>query len=361
MNERSIEMAGEQKNLDLELEDDIFEREKKETEPATEKTVKAPQNYVKEEAYYSEYQEVDPTVDETRRWQMLMQDYKSKRILEGFLYDVVPNYQQGRVDLKTEIRGFNVLIPDHQYFSERAFKEDFYKENEEEQIRRKMQKGRAALYSRLRFVIVGVDVIDHEDGEKEYVVIGSRKEAMNRIREEWRTGTKEHGPLKAGDVVDLSVISVGEHHAMLEGFGMECVLKYDRINAYKYIRSVSDELCVGNTVQVLIQNIHINEDGTYYIRVSGAALGRSEIERKNAELKKGASYTGVVLNHNITARKYTVIIKSKPARVTVNEDAVLDGVYLQRGDVVSVTITNSNNKNRNINYGTAKFIRNGFY
>lgn len=352
-------MADEKRNIDLELNDDIFEREKPDEVPA--QAERNRKEYVKEEGYYSEFEDIDPMADEAKRWQALQADFKNGRIIEGYLYDVIPNWEQMRVELKTEIRGFSVLIPDHAYFSDRAFKADFFEASEEEQMRRKMQKGRAALYSRLRFVIVGTSVEEDEDGNKIYSVIGSRTEAMARIREEWRLGTKDHGPLKPGDVVDLSVISVGEHHAMLEGFGMECILKYDRIDAFKFIRSVAEELCVGNTVQVLIQGIHINEDGTYYIRISRAALGRSEIEAKNAQLKRGASYTGVVLNHNVTAKKYTVIIKSTPARVTVNEDAVLDGAYLQRGDVVSVTITNSANKNRNINYGTAKYIRSGFY
>lgn len=346
--------------INEEMNDDIFELAKH-TEITEGKPDKNPQNYVHEDTYYSEFQEVDLQAEEEFRWSELQNDFKKKRVLEGFLYAVVPNETNTRVDLITEIHGFSVIIPDFAYFFDSSFNDSYWEASEREQLRRRLQMGRNRLYSRVRFVIEGAEVFQDEDGNKEYKVFGSRLNAMAQIREEWKTGTRKHEALKAGDIVDLSVISVGELFAILDGFGMEWVLKFDKIDAYRFVTSASDALQVGDTIQALVKKVYFNEDGTYSNDLSASAIGLSEIEQKNAEIRKHSALTGVVMNYNPTVKKYTVIVQSKKARVTVNEDSVKGKKkHLDKGDIVSVFIT-SKNTNKNINYGTARFIRSGRY
>ena len=267
-------------------------------------------------------------------------------ILWGTVYGVEPNERFGEAIISVLYNGVRISIPAHEYFEDTYNFGVTYKDmTEQQKMHRQMLAVRYQIGAEVCFVVKGVTrekIKDDDLFEDEYDIfaIGSRKEAMAKIRDIWfyhknRKATTKTPPrtVSIGDQVDAHVLQVREDMTVVECFGVET-----RIDNYNLNNSIvtdcTDFVKPGDTIRVRVRKLHISPNSVYLL-VSGRLNDSTKLIRA---MKPKSTYLGKVAKYNDKSKFYTVTLKNG-VNAAVRTRNVQGEVDLSIGDTVAVTVT----------------------
>lgn len=229
-----------------------------------------------------------------------------------------------------------IVIPDNAYFMPNSVFPKGYKDADKKgQIAARKQIISYEINAKICFVITSL--MKTKDGP---VLMGSRVRAMRKLQDRYfyhlNDKTLAETGTKIGDITKANVLYVRAYNVLVECLGVETYL--DAFNlSNEAVDNCFDFVKPGDTVKVRIKKIHINEQDKegVYLTVSGRLNASSE-QIKN--IKKGATYAGVIKGYNKANACYTVRLKDG-INVSVLKRNVNKRLNLVRNDKVIVLVT----------------------
>lgn len=232
--------------------------------------------------------------------------------------------------------GIIVSFTKKSYFEpEFRFGEGYEAMNEAEKLNREIVLARYQEGATVPFCIANVAISEIKEGPfkgtKTLFVVGDKVKAMQKLREHYFLKT-DH-PVKVGDLAEAHVLAVRDDKALVECCGCEY-----RIDAYslndRFVESCADWVKPGNKIRVRFRKVHINEDGTVRIAVTGRMKASAEMLMG---MSVGSSYLGTVDGYNSYKKHYNVILLNGVTAV-IPENNVMMGRSLKVGDQVNVKV-----------------------
>ena len=232
--------------------------------------------------------------------------------------------------------GILVSFTKKSYFEpEFRFGEGYEAMNEAEKLNREIVLARYQEGATVPFCIANVAISEIKEGPfkgtKTLFVVGDKVKAMQKLREHYFLKT-DH-PVKVGDLAEAHVLAVRDDKALVECCGCEY-----RIDAYslndRFVESCADWVKPGNKIRVRFRKVHINEDGTVRIAVTGRMKASAEMLMG---MSVGSSYLGTVDGYNSYKKHYNVILLNGVTAV-IPENNVMMGRSLKVGDQVNVKV-----------------------
>ena len=267
-------------------------------------------------------------------------------ILWGTVYGVEPNERYGEAVISVLYNGVRISIPAHEYFEDSYnFGVTYNDMNDHQKMQRQMLAVRYQIGASVCFVVKGVareKIKDDELFEDEYDIfaVGSRKEAMAKLRDIWfyhknRKSSTKQPPrtVNTGDQFDAHVLQVREDMVVVECCGVET-----RIDNYNVSNSIvmdcTDYTKPGDTIRVRVRKLHISPTSVYLL-VTGRLHDSTKLIRS---MKPKSTYLGKVAKYNDKSKFYTVTLKNG-VNAAVRTKNVQGEIDLSIGDIVAVTVT----------------------
>lgn len=217
---------------------------------------------------------------------------KEKRILEGNIAGVEVNRRmaywvlyEGPVTVRIPFDNSFMQIP-----ADLANKRP-----SEDILRRQRQMLERAMGATINFTVSRFE----PDGDGTYLAIGSRTDAMDKIRKVY-FGHNAAQKLSVGDDVVAQIITHGKHAAYLNFCGIDVKVKKSDLS-HRYIEDVSASFHVGERIRVRLMNIQMPEEsvGIPAISVSAKPIEKARFDRNLRRIHKNGYYIGTVTSTNL--------------------------------------------------------------
>ena len=239
--------------------------------------------------------------------------------------------------------GVKILIPDIAYFEDSfSFGANYASMTDRQKFEKRRTMAEYQKGARVCFVLKAVQRTQIKggdfDGEYEIHCVGSRKEAMEILRDIWflhknrKDTSREPRSVSIGDIAKAHVVSVREEYAVVECLGVET-----RIDAYnlnnEIVENCNDFVVPGDTINVRVKKLHVGGDNVY-LTVSGRLNDPSKLINS---MFVNSSYLGTVDSYNERKDLYTILLKNG-VQASVRASQVEGGIELYPGDRVSVRV-----------------------
>ena len=276
----------------------------------------------------------------------LLRYQKNGEILWGEIFSV-EEYRgssfKNTVIIGVLYNGVKVSIPDTVFFENTFnFGANYLTMNDREKFEKRRTMAEYQKGARICFVIKGVSrtrIAGGEfDSEYEINAVGSRTEAMEKLRDIWfihknrKDSSRAPREVNIGDTAKAHIISVREEYVVAECLGVET-----RIDAYnlnnEIVENCNDFVMPGDTILVRIKKLHINGSDVY-LTVSGRLNDPSKLINS---MQLNSSYLGTVDSFNDRKGTYTILLKNG-VQASVRATQVEGGIDLYPGDRVSVRV-----------------------
>lgn len=273
---------------------------------------------------------IDPKIKKQEEKDRFEEYRLNKKVLWG---EIIGETGESKLFVRVEFDGQIVDIPDEKFFpKDYKFGERYEQLNEQQKLKKRKISARFRMGSQTPFIIT--QIVDNPKG-----IIGDRLSALKDIQERY-LGMSDQ--IKIGDEVTANILAIFENFVLVECLGVET-----RISAYNltdtclvdncryYIKpGTSRPIKTGDELTVRIKKLRKQEDGTYYLAVSG----RLNHGAKNIrDIHEGDTYIGFVECFNNKTRVYTVKLRNG-VNVSVHEKSVMSRGTLNPGDRVSAVI-----------------------
>jgi len=274
--------------------------------------------------------------DKNRRWNQVLQYMRRQIIIEGTLSAIEPDAEHMRVSIATHVQGFRVVIPDSEYFYGDSFREDYLKAPESERYKRRFQKARARLGSRVSFVIIAATA-DPESGS--YAVAGSRVKAMERKRDMYffDQNIPETRKLDNGSVIEGRVLSAGRDRCVVECFGVETIIPASHLSSRQFVRDCRKVVAAGDVLRLTLTKISADREARTVALELTARTGLTEMAERAQLVRIGTFAQGQVVSYNEKKKVYTAVTDDE-WMAAIPKDRVIDNETLFLGDWVSVCV-----------------------
>lgn len=277
---------------------------------------------------------------------------RRKTILYGTVVGVKPVPNSYMVTVTVFWNDIPIMIPDVEYFEpEFDFGPDYnVKQSEDETDEKLRSRNRDIVKSRagwqmgaiVPFVVTRCQIREIKDGiyegQKEIIAFGSKRQAMELLRDYWfiqEKGRKDYPAIpKRGNIAKVHVLSVKPDNVLVECLGVETRILRPDLSDH-YIANCSEVAKVGQTMKAKIEKIYINDDKTVYITLTGRLHEPSKLVR---QISEGESLLGTVKGFNPEKQRYMIITKGG-VMCTVRAQDVVRNEQLVAGDMVIVTVT----------------------
>ena len=292
-----------------------------------------------------EAREKDEREIENQLFQDLQRYQRTGEILWGEVVSVDPGTVYPGVIFNILWNKIIVSIPDREYFEpELDFGKTYAEMTERQKINRRLVVGRYQQGARVCFKIKGVERELIENGrfagESNIRVGGSRREAMETLRDIWfyHKNRREDTPgkareVKVGDIATAKVISVKVDRVLVECLGVETWIDSYNLNN-EAVDNCRDFVKPGDTLPVRIRRLYVNEDNVY-LSVSGRLNDSSKLIRM---MRVRSNHLGTVDYFNRRNNIYSITLK-EGVHASVRAQDVQGGIPLYPNDRVSVFIT----------------------
>lgn len=141
-----------------------------------------------------------------------------------------------------------------------------------------------------------VELIEHDEHNDIYLVYGSRKTAMERIRNRY-FGKDAPKPVKVGDNVTGTFLAVGAHAAWLTVNGLD-VRMIPRQLSHKYMDNLEKVYKPGDEVELRIQKIEMTEEGPKMV-LSALPCELESCKSRLGRIRRGNRYVATVTSHRV--------------------------------------------------------------
>ena len=267
---------------------------------------------------------------ENQRFQDLQRYQRNGEILWGEVVSVDPGTVYPGVIFNILWNRIIVSIPDKEYFEpELDFGKTYAEMTERQRVCFRIKGVERELIENGRFA-----------GETNIRVGGSRREAMETLRDIWfyhrnrRADTPGKArEVKIGDIATAKVISVKVDRVLVECLGVETWIDSYNLNN-EAVDNCRDFVKPGDTLPVRIRRLYVNEDNVY-LSVSGRLNDSSKLIRM---MRVRSNHLGTVDYFNRRNNIYSITLK-EGVHASVRAQDVQGGIPLYPNDRVSVFIT----------------------
>ncbi len=208
---------------------------------------------------------------------------------------------------------------------------------------------------RIASIMLGaeIDLIVKGMDKKSMSIVGSRREAMIRKRERYYLTPLTDGlpHIRVGRVIEARIISVTPQVARFEVFGIEVSLPASQLS-WDWVSDVSQEFSVGETMNLLVENIEGDNIDNLKIKVNAKSL----IVNTSAENLRKCAVQGRYIGEITSMRNGVAYIRLKigvNAIAHTNNDRRMPG----KGDIVSFVVTRINEDYGNVSGIITRIIK----
>ena len=270
---------------------------------------------------------------EAKREQTVRNLKKAQRTSEILIATVESITQtNGLLRIGVMWNGVEVVFSKDTFFEpEFSFGADYDNLTNAEKSNREMAFARYQLGAHIPFCIENIANYKNEEGETSLLVTGSKRKAMELLRERYFFGGREE--VKVGDIATANILAVNTDWVLVECLGCEY-----RLDAYSLndecVQNCADWVKSGDSIKVRIRKIHINDDKTVKLTVTGRLFVAPETI---TAMKKGGTYLGQVDAYNAKKKTYSIVLLNG-VLASVPASEVLYGIPITIGDRVSVRV-----------------------
>jgi len=286
-----------------------------------------------------------PEEIENELYRKLKRYEKDGEILWGTIYGI--EEFEGHAVFCILWNNIKVSIPDESYFeADYDFGKNYQKLSDTEKLKFRVREAKFKIGALIPFKVILAqrELISKGAYEGEYAitVIGSRRDAMETLRDIWfwhknrKRTDKTTREVHEGDIVKAHILAVKESSVEIEVLGCETRLVTHNLLDNEIVTNCEDHVSVGDTIPVRIKKVYLNDDGTIHLSATGRL---NEVSKLISSMKTGSNYQGQVEKYNAEKRTYTIILING-VLAAVPEASVMGRVELNRGDVVQVYVVN---------------------
>lgn len=234
--------------------------------------------------------------------------------------------------------GINIDFTKASYFEPTfSFGRDYDLLEGKEKINRELIFARYQIGSHIPFVVSNVLESKITEGKRKgetiTTIVGDRVQAMKKLRSHYFHGEK--CLVEVGNLAKAHVLAVRSDWVLVECLGVETLMDSYSLNDQR-VDNCSDFVKPGDTIQVRVRKLHLNDDGTVYLAVTGRLFVAPEVI---ANMKKGGTYLGTVDAYNKNKHNYSVILMNQVYAVIPAKEVIYN-VPLTVGDKVNVKVIN---------------------
>ena len=224
-----------------------------------------------------------PQDQEDARWHLVMNAYRTRKILTGILSGI-EKLESGWVVAVTYFNGFRIIIP----MDEMMINLNGDGREKADTLNRQTRIAKNMLGCSIDFMIKDLDT-------KSKSVVASRKDAMLKKRQMFYFSENEgeQPMVYPGRLVEARVIAVAPKAVRLEVFGIECSVRA-RDMAWEWMVDAGEKFHVGDLTLVMVSKIDARsvEDMTVSIDAKSATVNTNKDNLKKCH--RQGKYVGVV-------------------------------------------------------------------
>lgn len=236
--------------------------------------------------------EVSEREETSLKWHIVQDYLHTKKIARGTVISVEET-TSGMVIAVINFNGFRVVVPASEFFIKPIAIEPGV--NEHQRIRREKQVLVKSLGAEVEFVIVHANQeVNKDTKEKEYIVLASRKQALQRQIKYYfgkKNGVRRVEP---GRIIrNVPIIAVGKEALMVSICGIDKVMNKAQLS-YKFLGTLTETFHVGDRIDVAVLDVTDKEDGGVDIKVSHKQTQIEQFKRNVQNCSVGGMYRGVI-------------------------------------------------------------------
>ena len=226
------------------------------------------------------------------KWRLVQDAFHTKKLVKGFVMAVETKAN----DMVVAIINYNdykTTIP----FNEMFIDPPIYDADlpVEQKIRRERQILSKLLGAEVSFIIKHADVLqDKEYNVKEYIVFGSRKDALLRQKRYYyglKNGVRRVNVDKK--IKNVPIVSVGKEALMVNVLGIDVTMSKGQLS-YKYIGALNKEYFVGDKIDVIVEDLKVNDDGEIQLSVNHRKTLIDTFIKNTKNCNIGGMYRGTI-------------------------------------------------------------------
>lgn len=309
----------------------LVQEQRKRSEPVVEPTrVIDPLGHKSDQVLLEDKYNLSPEAKREQALRDLRKAQRNNEVLVATVESIVTT--NGLLRIGVMWNGIEVVFSKETFFEpEFSFGSDYDTLSNSEKANREMAFARYQLGAHIPFCIEKIANYRNEEGKNQVVVTGSKRKAMQIMREYYFFGNGEE--VKVGDIATAHVFAVNTDWALIECLGCEY-----RLDAYSLndscVQNCADWVRPGDSIKVRIRKIHLGEDKSVKIVVTGRLFVAPETI---SAMKIDGTYLGQVDAYNAKKNTYSVVLLNG-VLASVRASDVMYNIPITIGDRVSVKV-----------------------
>ena len=288
--------------------------------------------------------DLDDDEKEIITYRKLVTARRTGRVLWGTVVGTERSSALNQVLLSVMFNGVTVMIPDSEFFEPNYKFGGDYDNLTNATDRRAVRERHARYYlgATVPFVLKGINRDQKDSGVTVITAVGSRKEAMKKIRDDWFISGAKHHTVQEGDIVEAHVVKVRPDMITVECLGVETRI-YALFISSNIVENCENFVKVGDKMNVRIHKIYINDikdkdgnvvDKDVYLNVTGRIY---KVPAAIYSMSERSTYRGTVTMIN-RERKHCIVMLDNGVRAIVPDSQVEGNLHLTIGDHVEVRV-----------------------
>ena len=294
---------------------------------------------------------------EEDNWGEIQRYIRSKGLLWGVVKGVEPEKSRNSFSVVTSVFGENVKIPEQNFIVREEMDYNKYYEDQDPEVQYLMREQRLQAYigAKIPFVLIYGNRVKVQDESVSrgyfyrYMLGGSRVAGMEILQDwwflhekkRWQNSRNRIPQLEPGTVIEnANVLAAHESGITVEIGGVETYIDRFELITNEYVSNAADLYSAGDTINLLLEKIHINEPNSGKPRVVLRASVRRLAEERGRkvfdDIAIGGLYAGTVSRVSKVKKNYVILLDVGVRCVVSFDYAGL--IPLDAGDRVMVRV-----------------------
>lgn len=282
---------------------------------------------IKDDSYGDLLKTVLPQDEERDAMNRMRMHIRQRHICKGYIYAVESKNGMVYVVIRDSDK-LRVLIPDDQFFLPGTFSD-----NDDRMSGDKIKRYQQYASRMIGAIITYIPVDMGTDNEGNCFVVASRLQSAMMKREKYFFG--KNGPVvKAGSIVEASILTANDDSIRVELFGVEVRVHRTQLSGREVPKNVADDFKVGSGFVAKVTHLELEpETKSVRLRLSKAELDRDAGDGGNVmEATLGGRYMATVMK--VLQNAYILILDGMNLRALVKKEYYMGTSVLMPGDKV---------------------------